>query len=532
MNILMIVVDEWRYPVPYESEKLKQWRKDNLKFYNMLSEKGTVFHRHYTNTNACVPARTTLHTGVYPSIHGNISTDAVAKHANDKEMHWLKPYTVPTIGNYLQQNGYRTFLKGKWHISNASIRGESNKEIPTFDFNGQRISEMEQFYLQKNVLHPYGYEGWIGPEPHGKVALNSASSLPSNKIGRDENFVNQTLETLDDLKTVNCPWFLNLNLVDPHDIVLYGKLASKLEKVFNFTIDETLPDELFHSDFINSYNEDLSSKPETQIHYKNMYENIFQPLFDINTHIKYYYTLMKRADEQLIRIWNKLVEMPYFNNTTIIFTADHGDLLGSHGGMQQKWYQAYEEAIHVPLIIWNPRSRYNIKHVYELTSHIDILPTILDLANINGVHTRNILHNTFSLAIPLSGKSLLPCMFNDKHKTSPVYFYTEDNIFSGQRQQNILGKKYSDIKEPSCVEAIICYINNTLWKFTNYYTLENFYIGQHNNILKNELYNLTTDPLELHNLYNNILYTHIQKYLNELLAHYSFRYREIANINA
>jgi choline-sulfatase len=173
----------------------------------------------------------------------------------------------------------------------------------------------------------------------------------------------------------------------------------------------------------------------------------------------------------------------------------------------------------------------NNRHVYELTSHIDILPTILDLANIDDNYTRNILHKTFSLAVPLSGKSLLPCILNNTYKTLPVYFYTEDNIFSGQRQQNILGKKYSDIKEPSCVEAIICYIDNTLWKLTNYYTLETFYIGQHNNILKNELYNLFNDPLELHNLYNNINYNQIQKYLNELLAHYSFRYREIANIN-
>ena len=43
----------------------------------------------------------------------------------------------------------------------------------------------------------------------------------------------------------------------------------------------------------------------------------------------------------------------FYENTIIIFTSDHGDLLGAHGGLHQKWYNMYEESIHVPLLIHN-----------------------------------------------------------------------------------------------------------------------------------------------------------------------------------
>jgi len=62
-NILFIMVDEWRYPVVYESDELREWKKNNLKFHEMIKSKGTVFHNHYTNTTACSPSRATLQTG-------------------------------------------------------------------------------------------------------------------------------------------------------------------------------------------------------------------------------------------------------------------------------------------------------------------------------------------------------------------------------------------------------------------------------------------------------------------------------------
>lgn len=517
-NILFLIVDEFRYPVHYETEELVKWRRDNLKFYTMLSKKGTVFHKHYTNTNACVPSRTTIQTGQYPSVHGNNMTNGVAKtHCNG-----LKPYTTPTIGNYLKKAGYKCYLKGKWHISEVDIKG-----LSTYDVNGKRNLKGEKIYLEKNVLSKYGYKGWIGPEPHGPVGFNTASSLPKPKIGRDEKFTQQTLELLESLEQTITPWYACINLLDPHDIALYGLFSTNSPKNFEFEIDGSLPEKMFIDEFNNSLNETLDTKPKTQKYYRDLYGKAFQPTLEPDKHIRMYYTLMKRVDRQLTRIWNKLITMPDYKNTVIIFTSDHGELLASHGNMHQKWYQAYEESIHVPLIISSPLFGNKHKDIYELTSHIDLLPTLIDIIGENQEKLRKKLSKRFSLALNLPGTSLIPLIKDEKYQCRPVYFYTEDHITKGDKQCNAVGCTYNEVPEPTCVEAIITIINGELWKYTSYYSLD----PTHRDLsdIKHEIYNLSVDPLELNNLYQTINPVINQALIN-LLDKHTIEYRVVKNL--
>ena len=87
-----------------------------------LAKTGVSFERHYVASVACVPSRTSLYTGHYPSLHGVANTDGAAKAANDPDMHWLLPGSVPTLGHYLRAGGYRTIWKGKWHAHEADLR--------------------------------------------------------------------------------------------------------------------------------------------------------------------------------------------------------------------------------------------------------------------------------------------------------------------------------------------------------------------------------------------------------------------------
>lgn len=528
-NILFLIVDELRYPVDYESNHLKRWREKNLKFYNMLSENGTVFHRHYTNTNACVPARVTLQTGQYPSVHGCTQTDGLAKEPDDPEMTWFAKNKVPTIGNYLSEAGYSCHLRGKWHLSIADITGESGDPILTYDAYGNRIKETEKIYKEQNVLRDYGYNGWIGPEPHGAFSLNSGSSLPKPKIGRDEKFVQQTIELLDELDNEKDPWYACINLVDPHDITLYGSYFEKVTTSFEFELDPNLPDALFSQHSKRTFNEDLKNKPSCQRDYKNKYHIAVQPILNTLTYMKYYYTLMKRVDDQLLKIWNKLKSLDCYDNTIIVFTSDHGDLLASHGGLFQKWYQAYEEAIHVPLIISSPL--YGNKHqdIYDLTSHIDILPTFLDMCKVNKSKIDRKLKCKFKNIFPHHGSSLVPFIKSGNISLNrPVYFYTEDNALKGKNQVNPFGGTYEHPTDPCLVEAIIVYVDGKLWKFTNYYYYT-VLLTPLNAVLKNELYNITDDPMELNNMYNTVD-PHIKSYFNNLLYEYSIKCNKIRNM--
>lgn len=69
-NILLIMVDEERYPPVYEDEAIRRWRAENLKAQNFLRQYGVEFRNHYAASTACAPSRASLYTGQYPLCTG------------------------------------------------------------------------------------------------------------------------------------------------------------------------------------------------------------------------------------------------------------------------------------------------------------------------------------------------------------------------------------------------------------------------------------------------------------------------------
>ena len=98
-NVLFLLVDEQRFPTVYESAALAEFRAKYLPTQAALAKRGISFERHYVASVACVPSRTSLYTGHYPSLHGAANTDGAAKAATDPDMHWLLPGSVPTLGH-------------------------------------------------------------------------------------------------------------------------------------------------------------------------------------------------------------------------------------------------------------------------------------------------------------------------------------------------------------------------------------------------------------------------------------------------
>ena len=94
-NVLLIMTDEERYPPPYETDAVKEFRRTQLPGRERLRDGGVELHRHYAGSTACVPSRATLFTGQYPSLHGVSQTDGIAKDPDDPGMRWLDPDEVP-----------------------------------------------------------------------------------------------------------------------------------------------------------------------------------------------------------------------------------------------------------------------------------------------------------------------------------------------------------------------------------------------------------------------------------------------------
>src|SRR5690606_11970175 len=142
--------------------------------------------------------------------------------------------------------------------------------------------------------------------------------------------------------------------------------------------------------------------------YWQTYRKSFQPTYANGDYYRLYYQLHKNVDEQIAKVYEQLKRTRFFDNTIVVFTSDHGDLLGAHGGLHQKWYTAYDEALHVPLIVSHPKWRDNPPSTDMLTSHVDILPTLLGLAGLDGEALRQRIENDFTDARPLVGKDISP----------------------------------------------------------------------------------------------------------------------------
>lgn len=520
-NILFIIVDELRKPVVYESEDLRQWSRENLKTMTFLQDNGVNFDNHYSASTACAPSRTSLFTGQYPTLHGVSQTDGAAKPASDSTMFWLSPYTVPTAGNVFTEGQYRTFYIGKWHISKDDLYnpGTQNAVLTYNGVTGVRDPHLESVYRAANMLAPYGFSnGWIGPEPHGAPPHQSGASAAVGVSGRDVFYADDTIDLLEQLNFEgSCdkqPWFIVCSFVNPHDITLYGDLTKNFP-AYNFSIDASLPS----IDPSPTANEDLSTKPIVQQSYKEQYQNGFQPTTDTEEYRKLYYTLQRKVDAEMGRVLEALQNTCFRDNTIVVFTSDHGDLLGAHGNFQ-KWFNMYEEAIHVPLTFYSPTLLPQGVHVKSLTSHVDLLPTLCGLADINAAAITSQLEETFTDSRALVGRDLSNVVrgvasSEDVNALSePILFLTYDQILTGPYTVNPVGTPYQYVSQPAFIHAVVAQLDGeSIWKLAMYFNNKNFTQAplsctcsdpidpsEYPDIVQFEMYNLTNDPLESTNL--------------------------------
>lgn len=527
-NLLFITVDELAFPFPYENDELREWKRKNLPAINWLNKHGMVFNQHRAGSVACAPSRTTIHTGQYPSLHGVSQTDGAAKAAADPDMYWLDSATVPTWGAYLKANGYKNYYKGKWHVSDENIIVPgTHDQYTSYDENGVPIPLNTERYLKNNRLEHYGFDDWVGPEPHGSNPRNSGASAAEGLSGRDVVYATEIVDLIARLDSMdNCgPFSIVASFVNPHDETLFGELSKTIGVQFNFSVDETLP----NIPPAPTANEDLSTKPSCQASYKDIYQQAFQPTIDNQTYRKLYYTLQKKVDVQIGRVLDALKESKFKKNTIVIFTSDHGDYLGAHG-LFQKWYTAYEESIHVPFIVYYPGIQKT--KVDLLTSHVDIVPTILGLLNIPVEETKKQLETTFTEIHDFVGRDLTPLIRGNCEVIidSPQYFMTDDNVTKGLNQVNALGNTYLTVIQPSSVSTVIAKIDGQVWKYSKYFNNPEFsgnpaqgaptvqdVIAALTTPREYEMYNITQDPIEANNLIKDKRVSKIRKQLRKLL---------------
>jgi hypothetical protein len=215
-------------------------------------------------------------------------------------------------------------------------------------------------------------------------------------------------------------------------------------------------------------NEDLSTKPTAQDSYVAAYPQMFLPQPTIELYRRFYYYLQIDVEKYIKEVYQRLETSRFFENTIVVCTTDHGDMLGAHGGMHQKWYNAYEETIHVPLIITSPLFGNTPRSESGLTSHADLLPTLLGLAGVDVDQAAKKLALSHNETRPLVGRDLSGVVRGTSTlPNDPVFFMTYDDVSQGLSQ--VAGnRQWQSVTTPNQVESIVAQLGETLWKYTIY----------------------------------------------------------------
>lgn len=327
-----------------------------------LATNGVRFTKNYATCPLCVPSRASIWTSLYPHQLGLLNTKANSNdvvHVNDDGRDTALPINAKTLSDLANENGYTTAYFGKWHLGNENSK-QHGFQIFRTDLRGsyeQRLSETNRMSFNEgtNRLEQQGLEPF--------------------ELQEDTVMTDLAINFLEDsAKDPNKPFFLVLSMRFPHD-----PYSGPFDDLVN-------PEEI---KLPESVKDDLTNKPSSQrrgtareLFVKEIgseiADNEMKKLREIYAR---YLGLMHLVDLNVGRLIDKLNSLLIAQDTIVVFTSDHGDMMGAHG-MFFKGLFMYEEITRVPLIISWPKHLPKGKEVGTLTSMIDLTPTLLDLMDI------------------------------------------------------------------------------------------------------------------------------------------------------
>lgn len=370
-NVLWLTMDH----VTFHHYRHLKGALPTLDTYEKLARQGHAFTRCKSGHPLCLPCRASMLTGVYTHKHG--------QYRNGK---FDEKQEYPLIGDILRGNGWQAAYFGKNHSGYEDLSQHGFEGWTPGGYGNPYMSApYADFLAETGYDHPVYMQEWcmkpsklgFSAFPNGPHDLTVEDDFNQNNAGYMDNA--QPVHESDFLVYLAEKWLadnsgkpfvLRVDTWGPHHayqppLSVYGSVdAAQVELPPSLhALIETRPD--FVQRFLDHCHHDMPIDNDDTWRY------LLARAYEQYTYI----------DQALGRLIARLEALGLAESTAILMTADHGDALGTAGGMFDKSGDMQEELMEVPMVLYAPWSRGS-GPVDSLTSNLDVVPTILDLLDL------------------------------------------------------------------------------------------------------------------------------------------------------
>ena len=451
-NLLFIITDQQRFDALEMVGNFPFLKTPNL---DKLASQGVYFEHAYTQCAVCAPARASILTGCTIENHG-----VYTNYFDDTKHTPMKTFDEILVGN-----GYYTEYHGKFHDPTpmSSCYSELTRNKDYFKYlekhypakaakQGERIDPtFKQAYRMDPIDPMYGMapdekliDGngnptvLIQPDQHGELLIPAELSVTAFQAGN-------AIKAIQRAKKSGKPFSITCSIYYPHSPILPTKPYHGMYSADEMPVAESIYDTSKNTPYLHTNGRQFLPEYADTIKIKYMMSN--------------YFGLITEIDDWVGKLLETLKENGFEENTLVIFTSDHGEMLGSHGMREKNVF--YEESARIPLLMRFPKKIKAGVEVNTQISNINIYATILDYLGIEKNES--------------DGNSLRPLIENKKSDKFD-FVVTEWNYNLKDNEPNYMILKGD-------------------WKMFIPYSPSS-------NVI-NVLYNLKNDPLEMDNLIGN-----------------------------
>jgi arylsulfatase A-like enzyme len=408
-NILFIVSDDQR-PDTIHALGNAVIETPNL---DRLVARGTSFTRAYAGYPICHVSRAQILTGTH-------AFKALLQYPDGA----IDP-KLATLAGTLQKCGYHTCYSGKWHNDGHPMQRGYTTTSGLYSSGGGKGTTQPEIDDRGRPLT--GYRGWTFKDDQNKAELDKGAGLQPDNSRHIADGAIRAIQTAPKDK----PWLVHVNFTFPHDPRQWpAGMKNRYDPAMMPLPANFATKHPFDHGNIDGRDEQLLPTPRVES--------------DVHEELALYYAMITDLDSQLGRI---LAALPPPDETIIIFTADQGLALGSHGLLGKQ--NQYEHSIRSPLILCGPSLPQNERSTALVTLH-DLFPTLCELSGLEIPST-------------VTGKSLMPLL---RQQTDRIHDFVTGMFTDTQR--------------------MIC---DERWKFVLYPKAG-----------REQLFDLQNDPHEMHDL--------------------------------